>query len=950
VAARRNAHPSPRTPDADEAGRALLAATKLQLSNEQDRRTANRIAELFLEGQSRKQLAKPAKAGPNSGSRFSVPAMRGFVALEAQRGRPSQESSSAECDDLRRRPKYYAVRKGRRPGIYSTWEECEQQTKGYANAEFKRFDTLDLAREFMMGRRLNFMMYRSPSRPDSSFVGGKALRAQIDVWQDGHADSTRVECGLDTMSDVNMAVVELLHEVHDIIVDAVVGCAGRTAFSREGTLKILHEGEVHSLPALVASPSQLPRSCDVLLGVPGLDALGVSTDSHRKKQRQPLICHVGERTLRTWWEANDGQAAPAITHDISQIDVCLDLPAAAQARIRILLQQHEGVFEGRQITMPKPFQAEPVELKFIDNPVPQSIPEPRWTFAQRNVLTQWAEAGLKDGSLELSTSRWASRPHIVMKTPANQHKDLVDVSKCKLRVCGDYRAVNSQIAKIVPNLPAGLEEVEKAAGHRYYWESDSVACYSQFTLAAGKSREALAIWTPLGLVQPTTLPFGQKNSGTEAQGPYRAAASEMQRGRHENYVDDWIGYGNDLDQLIDDFACFLGVCEKFSITLGIGKTRIGYNEAQFFGFRVNMEGSHLALKHLDPIRNLVPPLDIHELRRVLGLFVVSRKYLQDYALVSRPLTELLRDKPPTFRWGPEQQTAFDTIRDKLLQGVHLAAPDFSLPLHLATDASEDGKGGELYQLPSIPIDQQYPYDVRTHAPENHAVIFFLSKVWDETQRLRPPFYLEGDSLLWCTLKSKYYALSSPFPLYTYSDHMPLKWMEKTEKGPISSFILENLSEVETVHQYIQGKNNTLPDSCSRYPMLGPKRLATRGLSNSVAEMLRRIPPRLKDSALVHFHGGKQNAELREALKDWFKHVSALQPATPPSKAEPAKADFAVMLPRCEVAPVALARYLLSAVPFATPWRLRQTCTARAPTSKSLSVSPKPAKSRSWPHR
>jgi hypothetical protein len=91
-----------------------------------------------------------------------------------------------------------------------------------------------------------------------------------------------------------------------------------------------------------------------------------------------------------------------------------------------------------------------------------------------------------------------------MTTPANKHKDLVDISKCKLRVCGDCRAVNSQIAKIVPNLPTGLEEVEKAAGHLwYYWESDSVACYSQFTLAAGRSREALAIWTPLGLVQPT---------------------------------------------------------------------------------------------------------------------------------------------------------------------------------------------------------------------------------------------------------------------------------------------------------------------------------------------------------------------------------------------------------------------------------------------------------------
>ena len=75
-------------------------------------------------------------------------------------------------------------------------------------------------------------------------------------------------------------------------------------------------------------------------------------------------------------------------------------------------------------------------------------------------------------------------------------------------MCGDYRAVNSQIVKIVPNLPTGLVEVEKAAGHAYYWESDSVACYSQFTLAVGQSREALAIWSPLGLVQPGNLRVG----------------------------------------------------------------------------------------------------------------------------------------------------------------------------------------------------------------------------------------------------------------------------------------------------------------------------------------------------------------------------------------------------------------------------------------------------------
>ena len=412
----------PVTPDADAEGRALLAATKRQLSEEQQRRTANRVAELFREGQARKQALRDAKrplppinrsvyAAEHYGSSSANAsiAMDGFGAV-------LQGSSSVPMTTaVRKRPKYYAVRKGRSVGIYTSWEECERQTKGYAS-EFKRFDTLEEAKAYLTARKLSYMAFRRAIKPGSSFIGGKALRAKVDVWQDGHADALRVECGLDTMSDVNLSLPEFLHGLHDIVADDVRGCAGQTSFAKEGTLKLLYEGEVICLPALAATREQLPRSCEISLGIPGLDSMGVSVDLHRKEQRQPLICCVGEKTLGAWWEANEGQAAPAVAYEISQVDVNPDLPAAIQAKVRALLRRHEGVFEGRQVTMPKPFQAEPVELKFIDNPIPQSVPEPRWTFAQRNVLTQWIQAGLKDELLELSTSRWASRPHIVMKT------------------------------------------------------------------------------------------------------------------------------------------------------------------------------------------------------------------------------------------------------------------------------------------------------------------------------------------------------------------------------------------------------------------------------------------------------------------------------------------------------------------------------------------------------
>ncbi len=72
----------------------------------------------------------------------------------------------------------------------------------------------------------------------------------------------------------------------------------------------------------------------------------------------------------------------------------------------------------------------------------------------------------------------------------------------------------------------------------------------------------------------------------------------------------------------------------------------------------------------------------------------------------------MRGKQPVFKWGEPQQQAYEHIRDALL---HLAAPDFELPFHLQTDASEDGKGAVLYQLPACPIADQYPYCKDRHA-------------------------------------------------------------------------------------------------------------------------------------------------------------------------------------------------------------------------------------------
>lgn len=47
--------------------------------------------------------------------------------------------------------KYYAVRKGRIPGIYTTWDECKTQVEGYSGAEYKSFASEWEAKKYVYG-------------------------------------------------------------------------------------------------------------------------------------------------------------------------------------------------------------------------------------------------------------------------------------------------------------------------------------------------------------------------------------------------------------------------------------------------------------------------------------------------------------------------------------------------------------------------------------------------------------------------------------------------------------------------------------------------------------------------------------------------------------------------------------------------------------------------------
>jgi ribonuclease HI len=52
--------------------------------------------------------------------------------------------------------KYYVVWKGRRTGVFTSWDECSAEVSGYPGAEYKSFDNLPAAEAALRGRYEQF--------------------------------------------------------------------------------------------------------------------------------------------------------------------------------------------------------------------------------------------------------------------------------------------------------------------------------------------------------------------------------------------------------------------------------------------------------------------------------------------------------------------------------------------------------------------------------------------------------------------------------------------------------------------------------------------------------------------------------------------------------------------------------------------------------------------------
>lgn len=69
--------------------------------------------------------------------------------------------------------KFYAVQRGRTPGVYVSWADCEKQVKGFSGAVYKSFPTMAEAEEFMRSGSVSLSLsdyFTGPAEHDDTEV------------------------------------------------------------------------------------------------------------------------------------------------------------------------------------------------------------------------------------------------------------------------------------------------------------------------------------------------------------------------------------------------------------------------------------------------------------------------------------------------------------------------------------------------------------------------------------------------------------------------------------------------------------------------------------------------------------------------------------------------------------------------------------------------------------
>lgn len=456
-----------------------------------------------------------------------------------------------------------------------------------------------------------------------------------------------------------------------------------------------------------------------------------------------------------------------------------------------LLSTYEDILhqDGQQLTFTNKVKH---EIKTKDE-IPVYTRSYRYPYVHKEEIQKQINAMLDQQIIRPSYSPWSSPIWVVPKKA-----DAANVQKWRLVV--DYRKLNDKTIDDRYPLPNISEILDKIGKSMYFTTIDLASGFHQLEVHENDIPKT-AFTVEHGHYEFTRMPFGLKNAPATFQRVMDEVLKDLQNKVCLVYMDDIIIYSTSLDEHMINLKKVLDALRGANLKIQLDKSEFLQKEVSFLGHIVTREGIKPNPDKIKAVQNYPIPKSQKEIKQFLGLLGYYRKFIKDFARLTKPLTIKLKKDERINITEDSYRNCFETCKQMLLSDPILQYPDFTKPFLLTTDASNFALGAVLSQIIN---GQEHP-------------LCYASRTLNEHEINYSTIEKELLAIVWGTKYFRPYLYGRKFKIIT--DHKPLNWLMSL-KEPNSKLVRWRLrlEEYDYSIEFKPGKTNNNADALSRIPV------------------------------------------------------------------------------------------------------------------------------------
>ncbi|KAG1145640.1 hypothetical protein G6F37_012113 [Rhizopus arrhizus] len=368
------------------------------------------------------------------------------------------------------------------------------------------------------------------------------------------------------------------------------------------------------------------------------------------------------------------------------------------------------------------------------------------------------------------------------------------------RLVVQFQDLNAITVKDPWPLPSITDLLETYEGASLFSTMDLLRGFNQIAVDE-ETIPNLTMATPWGCFSYKVMPFGIVNGpATFSRAIYLAMQSFLNE-FVSTYIDDITVFSASFEDHLSHLEKVLQRFQEVSMILKSNKCLFARSGVEVLGFLVSKFGIKPHPQNAEKILKFPTPKSRTDIRAFVSLAGFYGRHVQSFGELVVSLNKLLKKNEP-FVWTQEQEQAFKTLKECIINAVQVKYPDPSKPYKLYTDASDIGVGAVFVQL-----DEELNED---------RPICFLSRKLLPNEMNYPIVEKELLAVIYALKKLRKYLLDKIFTLYTDNTAVRFLFFKRDPGSRLQRWVLA-VQEYSFKVVHLPGKSNVVADVMSCYP-------------------------------------------------------------------------------------------------------------------------------------